>query len=135
MTIFILTSLIFLIYEFGILLNPNKIISLRKKLEEVKKLQGEQKTKMSREIISSGFSFIIINLFYFIWCITGVIISTHWYLFAFLIFLSFFSSFINSQLATLDKPQLFYKIFDTILSISVIILILLSFFYPNLITF
>jgi len=132
MTQFILISIVFLVYEFGILLNPKKIINLKKKLDEVKNLEGEQKTKMSREIISSGLSLILFNLFYFSWLITGLIIYQHWYLFFFIIFLSFFSSFITKQILFLDKPIFYYKIFETILSIIVLSLILISFFYPNL---
>ena len=67
MTQFILISIVFLVYEFGILLNPKKIINLKKKLDEVKNLEGEQKTKMSSEIISSGLSLILFNIFYFSW--------------------------------------------------------------------
>ncbi len=134
MIAFILTSIFFLIYEFRILLNPNKILDFRKKIDEIKKLEGEQKIKMSREIMSSGFSIILTNLMYTIWCIIGMFIYTQWYLFSFLIFLSFFSSFISSQISFLEKPSFYYKIFDTLLSISVLLLILISFFYPNLIT-
>ncbi len=132
MIAFILTSIFFLIYEFRVLLNPNKILDFRKKIDEIKKLEGEQKIKMSREIMSSGFSIILTNLMYTIWCIIGMFIYTQWYLFSFLIFLSFFSSFISSQISFLEKPSFYYKIFDTLLSISVLLLILISFFYPNL---
>ena len=132
MTQFILISIVFLVYEFGILLNPKKIINLKKKLDEVKNLEGDQKTKMSSEIISSGLSLILFNLFYFSWLIIGLIIYQHWYLFFFIIFLSFFSSFITKQILFLDKPIFYYKIFETILSIIVLLLILISFFYPNL---
>ena len=37
---FILISIVFLVYEFGILLNPKKIINLKKKLDEVRNLEN-----------------------------------------------------------------------------------------------
>lgn len=132
MATFILLSLLFLIYEFKNLQNPNRIIEMKKKLDELKTLEGEQKLKMSREILSSGLFLIIINLIYLIWSIVGVFIYEHWYLFFFIIFLSFFGSFITRQLLYLDKPIFYYKIIDTSISILVLLLILVSFFYPDL---
>lgn len=132
MTIFILLTLLFLVYELRILVNPSKFINLRKQIQDIKKLEGDQKRKMSKEIVSTSFNILVTNFLYGIWCIIGAFIFTQWYLFLFLIFLSFFSSYILNTLISLEKATYYYKTFDTLLSIIVLILILISYFYTNL---
>ena len=132
MSIFVLLSLLFLVYEFRNLVNPSKLINLRKKLQELKTIEGEQKKLMSKDIINDSFGIIMTNLVYGIWCLIGMFIFTEWYLFAFMFFFSFFSSFMSNRLLSLEKATLYYKTFDTLISIIILVLILISYFLPNI---
>lgn len=134
MTTFILLSLIFLVYEFRILVNPSKFINLKKQLEDLKTLTGEQKKKRTTELLKDSSGIVILNLFYQIWCVVGLIIFTQWYLFAFIIFLSIFSTFMINQLIKLDRYLVFYKIFDSLLTIVILLMIMTYHFFPNFLT-
>lgn len=130
MLYYILFTILFIVYEFRNLSNPHRLINLKKQVDSLKSIEGDQRQSLSKEIIQEYFGIIIFNFFYAIWCIIGILLYQEWYLFLFLVFFSYFSSFISSRLISLDKPLLYYKIIDSIVSLLILSLILISYFSP-----
>jgi uncharacterized ion transporter superfamily protein YfcC len=131
MIYFISLSILFIFYELNVLFNPKKIINIKNQLEELKELTGEQKNKKSKELLGKSASLILINLLYFIWSIIGIFIYPHWYLFLFILFFGFFSSYISKQLRKIDSINLYYKIIDSLISLVILTLIFLSYINPK----
>ena len=130
MLYYILFTILFIVYEFRNLSNPHRLINLKKQVDSLKSIEGDQRQSLSKEIIQEYFGIIIFNFFYAIWCIIGILLYPEWYLFLFLVFFSYFSSFISSRLISLDKPLLYYKIIDSIVSLLILSLVLISYFSP-----
>jgi hypothetical protein len=131
MIYFISFSIIFIFYELNVLFNPKKVIDIKNQLGELKSLTGEQKSKKSKELLGQSASFILTNLLYFIWLVVGAFIYTHWYLFLFLLFLGYFSSYMSKQLESLDL-EIYYRKFDSLISLVVLALIVLSYINPKI---
>ena len=131
MIYFIYLSIIFIFYELNVLFNPKKIINIKNQLDELKELTGDQKNKKSKELLGKSITLIFINLLYFIWSIIGILIYPHWYLFLFILFFGFFSSYISKQLKKIDSITLYYKIIESLISLAVLALIILSYINPK----
>ena len=131
MIYFISLSIIFIFYELNVLFNPKKIINIKNQLDELKELTGDQKNKKSKELLGKSITLIFINLLYFIWSIIGILIYPHWYLFLFILFFGFFSSYISKQLKKIDSITLYYKIIESLISLAVLALIILSYINPK----
>ena len=131
MIYFIYLSIIFIFYELNVLFNPQKIINIKNQLDELKELTGDQKNKKSKELLGKSISLIFTNLLYFIWSVIGIFIYPHWYLFLFILFFGFFSSYISKQLKKIDSITLYYKIIESLISLAVLALIILSYINPK----
>ena len=131
MIYFIYLSIIFIFYELNVLFNPKKIINIKNQLDELKELTGDQKNKKSKELLGKSITLIFINLLYFIWSVIGIFIYPHWYLFLFILFFGFFSSYISKQLKKIDSITLYYKIIESLISLAVLALIILSYINPK----
>ena len=131
MIYFISLSIIFIFYELNVLFNPKKIINIKNQLDELKELTGDQKNKKSKELLGKSISLIFTNLLYFIWSVIGIFIYPHWYLFLFILFFGFFSSYISKQLKKIDSITLYYKIIESLISLAVLALIILSYINPK----
>ena len=131
MIYFIYLSIIFIFYELNVLFNPQKIINIKNQLDELKELTGDQKNKKSKELLGKSITLIFINLLYFIWSVIGIFIYPHWYLFLFILFFGFFSSYISKQLKKIDSITLYYKIIESLISLAVLALIILSYINPK----
>jgi hypothetical protein len=131
MIYFISLSIIFIFYELNVLFNPKKIINIKNQLDELKELTGDQKNKKSKELLGKSITLIFINLLYFIWSVIGIFIYPHWYLFLFILFFGFFSSYISKQLKKIDSITLYYKIIESLISLAVLALIILSYINPK----
>ena len=131
MIYFISLSIIFIFYELNVLFNTKKIINIKNQLDELKELTGDQKNKKSKELLGKSITLIFINLLYFIWSVIGIFIYPHWYLFLFILFFGFFSSYISKQLKKIDSITLYYKIIESLISLAVLALIILSYINPK----
>ena len=131
MIYFIYLSIIFIFYELNVLFNPQKIINIKNQLDELKELTGDQKNKKSKELLGKSITLIFINLLYFIWSVIGIFIYPHWYLFLFILFFGFFSSYISKQLKKIDSITLYYKIIESLISLAVLALVILSYINPK----
>lgn len=131
MIYFISLSIIFIFYELNVLFNPKKIINIKNQLDELKELTGDQKNKKSKELLGKSITLVFTNLLYFIWSVIGIFIYPHWYLFLFILFFGFFSSYISRQLKKIDSITLYYKIIESLISLAVLVLIILSYVNPK----
>lgn len=131
MIYFISLSIIFILYELNVLFNPKKIINIKNQLDELKELTGDQKNKKSKELLGKSITLVFTNLLYFIWSVIGIFIYPHWYLFLFILFFGFFSSYISRQLKKIDSITLYYKIIESLISLAVLVLIILSYVNPK----
>jgi hypothetical protein len=131
MIYFISLSIIFIFYELNVLFNPKKIINVKNQLDELKELTGDQKNKKSKELLGKSISLIFTNLLYFIWSVIGIFIYTHWYLFLFILFFGFFSSYVSKQLKKIEPINSYYKIVESLISLTVLTLIILSYINPK----
>jgi hypothetical protein len=131
MIYFISLSIIFIFYELNVLFNPKKIIDIKNQLDELKELTGDQKNKKSKELLGKSISLIFTNLLYFIWSVVGIFIYTHWYLFLFILFFGFFSSYVSKQLKKIEPINSYYKIVESLISLTVLTLIILSYINPK----
>jgi hypothetical protein len=131
MIYFISLSIIFIFYELNVLFNPKKIIDIKNQLDELKELTGDQKNKKSKELLGKSISLIFTNLLYFIWSVVGIFIYPHWYLFLFILFFGFFSSYVSKQLKKIEPINSYYKIIESLISLTVLTLIILSYINPK----
>ena len=131
MIYFISLSIIFIFYELNVLFNPKKIINIKNQLDELKELTGDQKNKKSKELLGKSITLIFINLLYFIWSVIGIFIYPHWYLFLFILFFGFFSSYVSKQLKKIEPINFYYKIIESLISLAVLALIILSYINPK----
>jgi hypothetical protein len=131
MIYFISLSIIFIFYELNVLFNPKKIIDIKNQLDELKELTGDQKNKKSKELLGKSISLIFTNLLYFIWSVVGIFIYPHWYLFLFILFFGFFSSYVSKQLKKIEPINSYYKIVESLISLTVLTLIILSYINPK----
>lgn len=131
MIYFISLSIIFIFYELNVLFNPKKIINIKNQLDELKELTGDQKNKKSKELLGKSISLIFTNLLYFIWSVIGIFIYPHWYLFLFILFFGFFSSYVSKQLKKIEPINFYYKIIESLISLAVLALIILSYINPK----
>ena len=131
MIYFISLSIIFIFYELNVLFNPKRIINVKNQLDELKELTGDQKNKKSKELLGKSITLVFTNLLYFIWSVIGIFIYPHWYLFLFILFFGFFSSYISRQLKKIDSITLYYKIIESLISLAVLVLIILSYVNPK----
>ena len=131
MIYFISLSIIFIFYELNVLFNPKKIINIKNQLDELKELTGDQKNKKSKELLGKSITLIFINLLYFIWSVIGIFIYPHWYLFLFILFFGFFSSYVSKQLKKIEPINSYYKIVESLISLTVLTLIILSYINPK----
>ena len=131
MIYFIYLSIIFIFYELNVLFNPQKIINIKNQLDELKELTGDQKNKKSKELLGKSITLIFINLLYFIWSVIGIFIYPHWYLFLFILFFGFFSSYVSKQLKKIEPINFYYKIIESLISLAVLALIILSYINPK----
>jgi hypothetical protein len=115
MIYFISLSIIFIFYELNVLFNPKKIIDIKNQLDELKELTGDQKNKKSKELLGKSISLIFTNLLYFIWSVVGIFIYPHWYLFLFILFFGFFSSYVSKQLKKIEPINSYYKIVESLI--------------------
>ena len=131
MIYFISLSIIFIFYELNVLFNPKKIINIKNQLDELKELTGDQKNKKSKELLGKSITLIFINLLYFTWSVIGIFIYPHWYLFLFILFFGFFSSYVSKQLKKIEPINFYYKIIESLISLAVLALIILSYINPK----
>ena len=131
MIYFISLSIIFIFYELNVLFNPKRIINIKNQLDELKELTGDQKNKKSKELLGKSITLVFTNLLYFIWSVIGIFIYPHWYLFLFILFFGFFSSYISKQLKKIDSITLYYRIIESLISLAVLALIILSYVNPK----
>jgi hypothetical protein len=117
LNIFILLSLIFIIHELVILISPHNY--------------DKQILKIKKDI-SNGFinpndrSFIIFNMFYFIWSFIGLF-TQFWPLFTIMIAFGYISGTLISKHSESIK-RLRHRRIDSLISILIIVLIVISYF-------
>lgn len=116
-TFFFLIGMIFLVYEFSIILNPSS------NLKMLDYLKSEDKNKKIQ-----GCFIVFFNLFYLIWTIIGMALSHQWKYFALILLIGIFDGILNKIFESL---KVFMKRLDAIVSCIILFWIFINHFHPG----
>lgn len=108
-----------LLYEFYVLLNPKRCLSFKTNLMQTLKenKKAKEEGRIEKKLTSEQISMLLLNLLYFIWVITGLM-SFNW-----LLFLTIFI------ISLIPKKHFLQYIFDSIITISILLFALLNTFH------
>ncbi len=124
-TLFFIVGILFAIYEFNVFLNPRRELEVMWKIKKDKNYFSSDNGNVSKDERNMGCVIAFIHIFYFLWGIIGVSVSSQWKLFALLLLIGIFRGLLGKIYIKLKldggSVDLFTKRIDSI-SCCVIIL-------------
>ena len=119
-TFFFLIAIIFLLYEFSIIMNPSGNLKM---LDYIKSEDKNEKIK--------GCFIVFFNLFYLIWTVIGMALAHQWKYFTLILLIGIFFGILNKIFKSL---KFFMKRLDAIVSSIILFWIFMNHFHPGTLT-
>lgn len=131
--LFFIVGILFAIYEFNVFLNPRRELEVMRKIKKDKNYFSSDNGNVSKDERNMGCVIAFIHIFYFLWAIIGVSVSSQWKLFSLLLLISIFRGLLGKIYIKLKLDggpvDLFTKRIDSISCCVIILEIVLVHFH------
>ena len=132
-TLFFIVGILFAIYEFNAFLNPRRELEVMRKIKKDKNYFSSDNGNVSKDERNMGCVIAFIHIFYFLWGIIGVSVSSQWKLFALLLLIGIFRGLLVKIYIKLKLDggpvDLFTKRIDSIACCAIILEIIFVHFH------
>ena len=128
-TLFFLSCVLFVMYELNVLINTERTTSLAENLKTDRNFW--QSNEVPSETKTRGCLYLLVNLFYLIWTVVGIALASQWQMFILLLSIDVVAAIFSKLLKNRPVERKFFKKFDAILCMVVLLWIFFNHFHPG----